>query len=394
MGKEKETNSLLDTFEFDNSEDFFGIKEVETLEDTEVKEVTKNIVKEEEKKEDKKTEKQKEAKKENKKEEKKEEKENIDNDKNKKDEKRTEDSNEEEHEFFTDTETENTEDAPDQVKETSKFKTTIDVLSNLGFIENKEIDTDKITEEDIENIIETEINKRLDSHIEEIGSNLSEEDKLFLKFKKEGGKSSDFFKVLQTDSVLEDLNVEDIENDEKKQEDFLVQYYEDFEELSTEEAEDKVEWLKERDKLKNTAVSTFTKLTEHQKKEKQKLLEKQKEDNRIREENNKKYREDLKNTLNETEEVGKIKITKKDKNTLFDYMIKPTIKLQNGKLITEFQKDLSEIYGDKKMLIGFAKAVRERFNIEDLNEKTKIVKEIKRNIRSNENGHKSLTDYF
>lgn len=388
--KTKKEKTLTD-FTFDDSADFFGIKEVENLNEIDTSKVVEKVKEDEEEKE--------EVIEDLKKKEDENEDENYTTDKKtKKDEDETErtEDNEKEEEFFKD-DTTNTqkEDDEEDLTVTDTVKT-FNFLKEKGVIEieeDEEIDFENLDDDKVFEYIDRTLDKKLEEEIENFANGLDEEAKLFIKFKKEGGKTSDFLNSLKSDAIVEDISIEDLE-DEKTQEDFLIQYYNEFEDMTEEEAEDKVEWLKERDKLSNTAKNIFEKINERKTKEKQRLIEEQKKINKKKEDDNKKYVSELKQTLNDTEIVGKVKITKKDKIVLFDYMMKPTIKTESGRYVTEFQKDLAEIYSDKKMLIGFAKVVKEKLNIEDLEAKTQVTKEIKKTLRKTKENRKSLTDFF
>lgn len=369
--KQKNDNDTqLDQFNWDEGNNFFNIDSEEKTD--EVEEIIKKLVEKKEIKEEEKKEEEKDKSKKSKEKEKEEEK-------------------EEPVEFFSETVTTSEEDS-------SVFKTTAKLFKDKGiFTTLKDEDVATLeTEDDFEEIFEKELDARLEEKMEEFVSSLDEDAKNFIKFKRNNGRTSDFFNSLETDIFLDDLTKEELLEDERIQEEFLRGYFVQFEKVEEEDLDDKIEFLKEKGKLTSTAEKNFEKLDNQRIKAKADALKKAEEEKETRRKNTLAYQEDLKKTLNETEVVGKINISKKDKTELFNYLVNPTIKNADGTRITEFQKNLSEVYKDKKSLIALAKVIKEGFNIDTTNTKTEVVKQVKRALRqsSETTNKKSLTDYF
>lgn len=276
------------------------------------------------------------------------------------------------------------------------FKTSFKFLKEKGFIET-ELEEDEITEENLEEIFETTLETRLEERIKDfVEKDLKgdEEAKLFIEFKKKGGRTVDFLRAFQTEDFISDFSDEELETEEG-QKDFLKNYYFEYEsDMDKDDIEEKILFLEERGKLDVTAKKLFGKLKEQDKKEKADLLKRQEAAINAQKDKQRLYKEDMKKVLSEVEVVGKIKITKTDKNELLDYLLTPTVKTEKG-YITGFQKDLAEVYSDKKMLIAFAKIIKNKFNIEDLDTKTETVKNIKSGLRTGSKvTAKSLSDFF
>ena len=167
--------------------------------------------------------------------------------------------------------------------------------------------------------------------------------------------------------------------------------------MEDDEIIDKIEWLKERNKLEETANKVFNKFDKIRTKEREDLLKAQKKADINAKDNNRKYREDLKKTISEIDEVGKIKITKTDKDELFDFLMKPTIKSGNT-YITPFREAMKMVYGDKKQLLALAKIVKAKFDITSIEASTttKITQKIKKNLikGTQDTGKKALWDFI
>lgn len=378
MSKKKEQDLNLNDFTWDeNVEDFFGIK---ATEDDATEKVIEEFVKEEDEEE-------------------------IDDFDKEMAEKKAvtkttvEEENEEEEEpkkakkaekFFE-------KELEEEATEESDLVKTVKSLKEKGIFSFAEIKEDEpLSEDTIEDFFETEIEGRLNEEMANFANSLDEDARLFLEFKRNGGRTADFLKVFENEDIISSFKDVDFNEDEHKAEQFLKEYYYQFEEMEEDEIEDKIEFLKDRGRLSVTAEKIFEKSSEQQRKEKEELNKKQEKIKKAQLDNQKLYAEDLKKAITETEVVGKIKINKKDKQELFNYLMLPSIKLENGKKVTAFQKDLADVYNDKKMLIAFAKIIKDRFEISDLDVATKTVKQIKQNLRagSKSETRKSLADFF
>lgn len=253
---------------------------------------------------------------------------------------------------------------------------------------------ESLTDEDAEDLFEQEINHRLHLQMESLKTTAGEEGAELMKFLKDGGTVAEYLSLYNTQVDLQAFKKEDLEKLPDEAENFLIEYYQEYEEMDKEEAKDKIEFLKERDKLNSTATKIYDRLDKESKEEKDKVLKEQKIAKDKREKDATIYKADLKKVIDETEVVGTVKINKKEKVELYDYLIKPTIKTGKG-FITGLQKDLSDIYADKKLLIALAKVIKEKFNIKDFSTETQVTQKIKQTLRSgSKQTPKNLTDYF
>ena len=368
MGTEKkekteETQNLTD-FQWDDEIEFFGVK----VDKADVEDIKEEEKKTPEDKTDEKSDKDKKSEEE---------------DKDKKSEKETET---EETKFF-----EKTEDKEEPEEETEFFTTLAGELKENGVFQNVEIPEDEvIDQEKFIELQDTEVNARVEEALEGFMEELDDDGKAFLKFKKEGGKTEDFFKVVEKKSSLPTGDIED-ESYQKK----LVEYYSKV-----------YEGLEDGGKLKRYAERYETKLKKAVEAEEKEAIKRQEQLRKQQEETDKKFVETLKSTLEETDKIKDFPITKKDKKDLVNYLTKPAVKVGKNRFLTGFQADMQEVTKDYEKLILLAKIIKDDFDISDIEREvtTKKVKDLKDKLERNKKNpkikgsgsstKKSLSDYF
>jgi len=359
--KTEEVENLTD-FEWDEEIEFFGIK-------TDTEDV-KGIEKKEEEKEEK--EEKKEKKKETEEEETEEKKE----------------IEEEKVEFF-----DNTEKEKETEEETEFFTTLASELKESGVFQNVEIPEDEPIDQDkFVELQDEEVNARVEEALEGFIEELDDDGKAFLKFKKEGGRTEDFFKVIEKKSSLPKGDLEDDKYQKK-----LVEYYSRiYEGLEDDEINDRIEWLEDSGKLKRYAERYEDKIQKAVEKEEKEAIKRQEILRKQQEEADKKFVESLKNKLSEVDKIKQFPITKKDKTELISYLTKPAVKVGKNKFLTRFQADMQEVTKDYDKLILLAKLIKEVVTKKttDLKKKLERQKTTPKIKGSGSSTKKSLSDYF
>jgi hypothetical protein len=299
--------------------------------------------------------------------------------------------------FFDEEQEEETELTPKSSQWSSIYKE----LKSKGVIS---IDVDDETEIDADRFIEIqeeEIEARLDETIQAFMSELDDDAKTFLKFKREGGDTKQFFEIY---SKLSEIPVPSVD-DERSQEKFLEYYYSNYEDLDIDDVDDKIQWLKETGKLGKYAEKIYDQLQEDEEKMKAEVLERQKRVAAQQEEQRKQLVRDLKNTIDTANAIKDWTITQKDKKELHGYMTKPAVKTGPNQFLTQFQNDLQGVFKDKEKMILLAKIISSDFDVTDLKEKakTEVIRETRQKI-NNQKGNpvqstkgsrnKGLADYF
>ena len=246
------------------------------------------------------------------------------------------------------------------------------IFKHVELEEGEELDADRLYELQQEEI-EAEVTSRLDAWASQ---ELDEDAKAFIKFKIQGGDTSEFFKTYQNTS---EITLGDIEDEDYQ--DSLIRYQLQKEGWDKDEIEDRLEFLTESNKKSKFAERYHDRLIKEQEKEKQALV-KQAEEQKIRaKQQEEQFRVSIKDTLDTNKEINGIKFTDKDKNNLINFLTKRE-KLEDGRVITGFQKKLSESFSDPKKIALLAKILNDDFDFSSFEKSaiTKKTKEIKRNI--------------
>lgn len=298
---------------------------------------------------------------------------------------------------------------PEEVDDKQFFTTLVNEMKEKGIFQNIEVkENEEITEEKFLELQDAEIEARVNETFEAFAEEMDEDGKAFIKFKKDGGKTSDFFHIYSNRSFDIDQFDEDNEAHVNK---VLKHYLTQVEKLDESDMNDRLEWLKEGGKEKAYAKKYFGIIENDRKTLKEKITKAQAEAAKEREDALKEFQTSFTEVLSKTESVGAFAITKTDQKELTSYVIKPTVKVGKNKYIPQFQKDIANIFKaeteeDKKKLLLLAKLVKTGFDVKDLvtqveTEVTKKAKsklaDAKRNIKpssSGSAGKKSISDYF
>ena len=246
------------------------------------------------------------------------------------------------------------------------------IFKHVELEDGEELDADRLYELQQEEI-EAEVTSRLDAWASQ---ELDEDAKAFIKFKIQGGDTSEFFKTYQSTS---EITLGDIEDEDYQ--DNLIRYQLQKEGWDKDEIEDRLEFLTESNKKSKFAERYHDRLIKEQEKEKQALV-KQAEEQKIRaKQQEEQFRVSIKDTLDTNKEINGIKFTDKDKNNLINFLTKKE-KLEDGRVITGFQRKLSESFNDPKKIALLAKILNDDFDFSSFEKSaiTKKTKEIKRNI--------------
>ena len=246
------------------------------------------------------------------------------------------------------------------------------IFKHVELEDGEELDADRLFELQQEEI-EAEVTSRLDAWASQ---ELDEDAKAFIKFKIQGGDTSEFFKTYQNTS---EITLGDIEDEDYQ--DNLIRYQLQKEGWDKDEIEDRLEFLTESNKKSKFAERYHDRLIKEQEKEKQALV-KQAEEQKIRvKQQEEQFRVSIKDTLDTNKEINGIKFTDKDKGNLINFLTKKE-KLEDGRVITGFQRKLSESFNDPKKIALLAKILNDDFDFSSFEKSaiTKKTKEIKRNI--------------
>jgi len=371
---ESQTN-LLDNFAWDSEDSFFGIKTETTEQQQEqfIEEVKKPAV-ETKKPEDIKPE--------------------------------EEEKEEEEEEFFDASKSEKIKDVEteDKLDEDEEFYSSLSTeLKEKGVFQFATLPEDgKISEEKFFELQEEEVEARTDQAIQDFIAEMNDEDGgAFIKFKRAGGKTSDFFKFYSQTSAVPEVDTDT----EAGQDAILKHWYKTVENLDDDDIEDKLDWLKESGKKQKYAEKYNTKITADKKAATDQLLKDQLDAQKQREDDKKAFISSLRTTANTIENVNGFVFNKKNADEYIDYVTKPLVKLKGNQYLTGFQAELSRVLREEpdKLLI-LAKLLKNKFDTSDMviSKETEAAKKIKSNLENkksklasaSQTKKRSLTDYF
>ena len=246
------------------------------------------------------------------------------------------------------------------------------IFKHVELEDGEELDADRLYELQQEEI-EAEVTSRLDAWASQ---ELDEDAKAFIKFKIQGGDTSEFFKTYQNTSEITLGNIED-----EDYQDSLIRYQLQKEGWDKDEIEDRLEFLTESNKKSKFAEKYHDRLVQEQEKEKQALVKQAEEQKTRARQQEEQFKTSIKETLDTNKEINGIKFSDKDKNGLINFLTKKE-KLEDGRVITGFQRKLSESFSDPKKIALLAKILNDDFDFSSFEKSaiTKKTKEIKRNI--------------
>jgi len=184
---------------------------------------------------------------------------------------------------------------------------------------------------------------------------------------------------------------------------------EDEEEFVTE-----IEFLKDSGKLKTMSEKKFNKWKKEEEDNRKELVKQQEEAKELEKKNIREAKTKISNILNESQEINGVVFSKEDKKVLPSYMNDKIVKLNNGTVITQMQKELFyDLPKNEKALLQLATLLKNRnedgtFNFNSIvkSTETKITDKVRDNIRRNKSSipgsstskgskqTKSIADYF
>lgn len=246
--------------------------------------------------------------------------------------------------------------------------------------------TNELSDNDLPDIIDKEVDARVEETMESFFEELDDDAVAFLKFKKNGGRTSDF---LNAYSKFENTPEGDI--DDESYQEKVIKHGMQLEGYDHEDIEDKIEWLKEGAKLKRHAQKYEAKLEKASNFEKQRMLAQQQQDAEQAKQQREKLSEDLRERLNNAETIGQFTFSKQDKKTLHSYMTKPKVRVGKNNYMTQMQSDLQNVFQDPEKILIIAKLLKNDFDVSDVirSTETKVTRKTKDKIERKSTNLKS-----
>ena len=247
------------------------------------------------------------------------------------------------------------------------------IFKHVELEEGEELDADRLYELQQEEI-EAEVATRLETWATE---DLDEDAKAFIKFKIQGGDTSEFFKTYSANS---ELGLGDISDENYQDKVIRTQLQKDG--WDAEEIEDRLEYLTESGKKEKTAQKYFSKLEKEVELQKQTLETRVQEDKIRVKQQEEQFKTSIKDILDTSTDIKGIKISDKDKGIILNLLTKKDQKVDDKRSVTGFQKKLSEVFNDPSKIVLLAKLVNDDFDFSAFEKSvvTKKTREVKKNI--------------
>lgn len=299
----------------------------------------------------------------------------------KKEEEKSKEEEIEEEKIFEDLVEEQEENPSETLEKSSTgLKDSLQYLIEQGIIE---LDENEELPESVDNDYLTDIiDKSIEKRFEESIKNLPEDLKNIIKYVNNGGSLEDIITTLSESSELsEDIDLSDESNQEKVLRYLLKQEGEDDEII-----EANIEFLKDSGKLAAISEKKFEKWKNDKKTELEMEVENQKKQKQLLKENQIKFKKDISEYLSSNNEIKGLTISKNEEKELPSYISDTSIKLQDGRQITPFYRDLFEALKDREKIIALAKIIKSDFDFSSMKKNivTKQTQKLKEEIQRQE----------
>lgn len=244
-----------------------------------------------------------------------------------------------------------------------------------------EEDIESLDEDTFKELLYQDYEEEVNSRIEQWATQeLDEDAQAFIKFKKNGGRTEDFF---STFSKVTSSNLSGNIEDEKFQDKVIRKQLAEEGDWDEEEIQDRLDHLARLGKKQSVAEKYYNKIKQAQQKEANNLLKRQEEYKQQVEQNKLQFRNTVKESLNKTQEVKGLKITAKDRATLYNFITKED-QVVGDRQVTGFQRAITEAVQDPEKMLLLAKLLATDFDMSEFEKKAKIqeTKKIKENLES------------
>lgn len=304
-----------------------------------------------------------------------------------------------EDEIFGDFITEDEKESSKETKEKKKEDTEEEVVVKTGpsavlsFLKENdilELEEDELKEfEELDDIEKAEalkdyFDEAVEARFTEAIKELPDSIKNIIKFHSKGGDVNELLNTMyknRSTGINENLSLDD----ENSQE-LLVRQKLQEEEYDEDYITSQIEYLKDSDKLKITAEKYFKSWKKNKADSEAAIVKRQEDAAKLQRAKQVTFKKEIAEQVSSSDEIKGFKLSKKDQLELPDYLTSQNIKLEDGRVITPFYRDLFEAMKDKGNLILMAKLLRNKFDFSSLEKslETKKTRELKENVRRQE----------
>jgi len=241
--------------------------------------------------------------------------------------------------------------------------------------------------EDADDLLEDGFETAVDQRVEELFANLPAPVRQLNKYVMEGGDLGEFLSRLSKGGVA--TLSEDMDLDDEDAQEAVLREALEAEGNDAEEIEAQLEFLKDSGRMEGMARKKYQKWLSRRKAEQEALVRQQAEAKRLEREQLRENRKRVQAMLEETESIGRLRVSREDRKSLPSYMNEKTVPLQNGTSITELQRDIFyEVPKNEKAFLQLAMLMRNRnadgtFNFDGIAREveTEVTRSVKANVR-------------
>jgi len=262
--------------------------------------------------------------------------------------------------------------------------TVVNFLIDQGILDMDEDELkefDELDEIDKAEVVKDYFEKAVEDRFAEGIKSLPDTLKNLIKYAINGGNVNTLIQSMSKSTgsgLSEDMDLENVNDQEALVRQKLVdeEYDEDY-------ITSQLDYLKDSDKLKITAEKYFDKWKKGRSAEQEKEVKRIEALKKAARENEIKFKKDISEFTSKLEDIKGFKLSKKDVNEMPDYIGTQNVKLQDGRTITPFYRDLFEAMKDKEKLVLMAKLLRSDFDFSSVTKSvdTKRTRELKDNLQ-------------
>lgn len=242
-------------------------------------------------------------------------------------------------------------------------------------------DSEDLTEDEAEEILERSMEDGIDNRIEEMFSGLPAILKNLTKYALDGGDVREFIHEViakQPSHLSPDLDLTNPANQE-----LVIRTQLASEGYDDEYIDSQIEFLNTNGKLENAAQNHFNKWKKAQEEQQQLMMKQQREAARSEQEGRRKLKARMADFVNSLDDIQGVKITTQDRREIPSYMSDRNITLDDGTIVTALQRDLRTVLQDDEKAVLLAKMLKGGFDLNALQRvvKSHVVSEERQNVR-------------
>lgn len=308
-------------------------------------------------------------------------------------------------------------DAEPEPGEGEDFENTLSTVKTLNFLKEKGFidfeSEEELTEETANEVLEDSFAAAVESRVEDLFDGLPDSVKQLNNYVLKGGDLNSFIDNLINTSkggIQDGMDIEDENSQETIVREMMRKDGNDEELIETQ-----IEFLKDSGKLGMFARKNYEKWKEERKQQHKALVEKQARIEKEIRQNLRESKRRMKEVLSKSKDLGGIPVNKEIKDSIPEYAVDRTVKLQNGSYISQMQKELYyDLPQNETAYLQLAALMRNRnedgtFNFNNIKEavQTEITGKVRDGVRRVDNSiptnsknrsfkqtNKSLADFF